>query len=160
MDIKVSKALSSFKLYSEYSREEVHQAFDDGTRYVTGGGIWGRSGVIKPKLKDDIFVLFCLIKPLSSSMRIQYIEPNGKFHWLSQPSMYPGGKKLNNIISVAKEDSKVLLFAKPIAGPKYAYLGRLSYVTTDDKLLKPTIVTWKITPWPMPPEIKNKFGVK
>jgi hypothetical protein len=92
-------------------------------------------------------------------MHVQYIEPNGEFHWLSQPSMYSGEKKLNNIVSVSKGDSKVLLFAKPIAGPKYTYLGRLSYVTTDEKSVKPTIVIWKINPWPMPPEIMNKFGV-
>ncbi len=61
MDIKVSKALNSFKLYGEYTRGEIHQAFDDGTRYVTGGRIWGRSGAIKPKLKEDTYGLFALL---------------------------------------------------------------------------------------------------
>ena len=159
MDIKALKALSSFKLYGEYTREEIHQAFDDGTKYVAGAGVWGRAGVIRPKLEDDVYVLFCLIKPGASGLHLQYIGSNGEFHWVSQPSMYPGEKKLNSVVSSAKGDSKVLLFAKPMAGPKYTYLGKLSYITMDEKSVKPTIVTWKVNPWPIPAEMRARFGI-
>lgn len=54
MDIKASKALSSFKLYSEYTGEEIHQALDDGTKHMAGAGVWGRAGVIRPKLEDAV----------------------------------------------------------------------------------------------------------
>ncbi len=160
MDTKLTNALNSFVLYKKYSREEVHRIFDDGTKYVTGGGIWGRSGVIRPKFKDDTYLLFCLVKPVLSGTRIQYIETNGEFHWLSQPSMYPGEKKLTSLINASKVDSKVLLFAKPEAGPNYTYLGKLSYVSIDENSAKPTVITWKIKPWPAPSAINEQFVVK
>lgn len=160
MDIKRSAAIDHFKLYEEYSREEVHNAFGDGTRYVEGAGVWGRWGVIKPKIADDVYALFCLVKPDVQGIRLQYIESSGKFHWISQQSMYPGERKLSNMISASKGNSNVFLFAKPSAGPKYTYLGRLSYISADEDSIKPTIVTWKMLSWPPPDEVMKKFGVK
>ena len=160
MDIKTSTAISHFKLYEEYSREEVHNAFGDSAKYVAGAGVWGRSGVIKPKLPEDVYALFCLIKPDTQGIRLQYIDPSGEFHWVSQQSMYPGERKLSNMISASRGNSNVLLFAKPSAGPRYTYLGRLSYISVDENSIKPTIVTWKMLSWPVPDEIMKKFGVK
>ncbi len=160
MDHKVSRALDSFALYKEYSRKDVHQVFGDGTKYVDGAGIWGEYGVIKPKIGEEVYILFCLIKPETSGMHLQYIELDGKFHWLSQPSMYPGEKKLEGLITASKGNSMVLLFAKPRSGPTYAYIGKLSFLTVDEGSIRPTIVTWKIQPWPMPEDQMAKFGIK
>lgn len=160
MQPKVSDSVNSFKLYKEYSRENVHEVFHDGTKYVTGGGIWGRSGVVKPKLDEDVFVLFCVIKPKQSSIPVQYIEPDGKFHWLSQPSMYPGEKKLKSLIAGSTGNSSVLLFAKNRPGPTYAFLGKLTFLEVDENSIKPTVVTWKINPWPMPISLLERFGIK
>lgn len=73
--------------------------------------------------------------------------------------MYPGEKKLNSVISSSKGDSKVLLFAEPLAGSKYTYLGKLSYITMDEKPVKPTIVTWKGNPWTIPTEMRARFWI-
>lgn len=160
MDIKISKTLGHFSLYTEYTREEVHKAFGDGTKYVPGAGIWGRYGAVHPKILDDAYILFCVIKPDAPGVRLQYIGLNGEFHWVSQPSMYYGEKKLSKMALASEGSSKILLFAKPMAGPKYMYLGRLTYIGTDENCAKPTIVTWKMLSWPVPENVLKKFGVK
>lgn len=159
MDIKTSKALNLLKLYEEYTRKEVHETFGDGSKFVSEAGIWGRYGVVKPKLQDDVYLLFCIIKTDVSNRHLQYIDGNGYFHWISPPSMYYGDKKLESMITASKGESKVLLFAKPGAGPKYTHLGKLSYVTAEEDVIRPAIVTWKIIPWPISSEMKARFGV-
>lgn len=160
MDNKTLQKISSFKLYKKYSRKEVHAIFADGTRYAEGGGVWGRAGVVEPKASDGIFVLFCVVKSRMAVASAQFIEPNGKFHWVSQPSMDPHHPKFIKLIAAGKAESAVLLFAKPSSGPLYSYLGTLSYVSHDSLSSKPVLVEWKITPWPLPALEADTFIIK
>ena len=150
MDSESNQKINSFKLYEKYSRRDVHAVFSDGTRYAEGGGVWGRSGVIKPKGYGNAYILFCLIKPRLVARSAQFIGANGYFRWISQPSMSPESQKFQSLVQAGKGESPVLLFAKAAAGPLYSYIGRLEYVSYDKATSKPVYVEWKIRPWPMP----------
>ena len=150
MNSEPMQKIDSFKLYGKYSRKDVHAIFSDGTRYAEGGGIWGRSGVIKPKVDGNAYVLFCVIKPRPDAGFAQFIGADGHFHWISQLSMSPESQKFQSLTKAGKGESSVLLFAKAAAGPLFSYLGRLEYFSHDKTTSKPVYVEWNISPWPMP----------
>ena len=157
MDNYAKEKVSSFQLYRKYSRKDVHAIFADGTRYAEGGGVWGRAGVVSPKNGNNVFVLFCLVKNGTRKPEAQYVEPAGKFHWVSQPSMDPHNPKLMRIMDAGRGESTVLLFAKPSPGPLYTYLGKLLYVSHDEGSSKPVLVEWQIAPWPLPRAEADSF---
>lgn len=125
----------------------------DKSKYVEGGGVWGRSGVVKPSLEGAPYVLFCIIKNQTNHNKGQNLNSYGVFTWVSQPSMFPGERKLERLV----RSKNVLLFAKPGPGPNYTYLGNLEFISVDDTLYRPTLVRWKVDPWPFPDSIKGKF---
>jgi hypothetical protein len=152
--------ISSLQLYRKYSRKDMHAIFADGTRYAEDGGVLGRAGVVSPKNGDGVFVLFRLVTNKTQKLEAQYIGPEGKFHWVSQPSMDSHNPKLISIMDAGRGESTVLLFAKPSPGPLYTYLGRFLYVSHDAESSKPVLVEWQIAPCPLPEAEADSFLMK
>ena len=129
-----------------------------GTRKTEG--FWAGRGVVSPKNGDGVFVLFRLVTNKTQKLEAQYIGPEGKFHWVSQPSMDSHNPKLISIMDAGRGESTVLLFAKPSPGPLYTYLGRFLYVSHDAESSKPVLVEWQIAPCPLPEAEADSFLMK
>lgn len=143
------------ELYSKYTRKELHEIFSDGTNFRERAGIWGISGVVKPKGTESKYLFFCNIN--NTNDKVQFIGKKGLFRWKSQPEMTPEDDNFKALIDAGSSPSGIMLFAREMSGQKYFYLGDLELKSYDSNTMRPVLVNWEIKPWPLPKNLMESF---
>lgn len=134
--------------YEKYSREEVNQIFDEGTRYTQGSGRWGGHGIVRiPNTKSD-YVFFVTFGTKQGAHQFEEsIDENGVLIWQSQPSQNLKEKRIRDFIKHDYEKNDIYLFLRTNSNDKYTYLGLLAYIDHDNERENPVYFKWQILDW-------------
>lgn len=134
--------------YKKYSREEVNKIFDEGTKFTTGSGRWGGSGIVRiPNAKSD-YVFFVTFGSKQGSHEFEEsIDENGILIWQSQPSQNLREKRIKDFIKHDYEKNNIYLFLRTNNHDKYTYLGLLAYIDHDNERENPVYFKWQILDW-------------
>ncbi|MGA2977937.1 MAG: DUF3427 domain-containing protein, partial [Spirochaetia bacterium] len=73
-------------LYSEYSRQDVHDIFSPDTRFTPGAGTWGLHGIVEIPDNPGDFVFFVTFGQQQAGHTFdEWITEEGVISWQSQP---------------------------------------------------------------------------
>lgn len=136
------------ELYEEYSREDVHDIFSPKTEFVPQAGTWGLQGVVPIAGRAGDYVFFVTFGQRQGAHTFEEgITRSGVFTWQSQPSQGLADKRVLEWIRHDPEENSIYLFLRTDSDRKYAYMGRLAYVSHDPSKEHPVYFTWRILNW-------------
>ena len=144
-DEKINKELIK---YNRYSRKDIHDMFSPDTKFTTGTGLWGISGIIKvPNTISDYIFIVTYGRSQSGHNFDENIDENGVLNWQSQPQQKLNEKRIKDFINHDYNSSNIYLFLRKSEKVKYSYLGKLAYKTHDLSRECPVYFKWQILDW-------------
>ena len=135
-------------LYEDYSREEIHDIFSPDTKFTSGAGLWGISGIIPIPNRPGDFAF--IVSYGSSQSGHDFDEPitkDGVITWQSQPAQLLRHPQIKRLVSHDELTNTIYLFLRTNSDNDYTYLGNLSYITHDTQREKPVWFQWQILDW-------------
>jgi uncharacterized protein DUF3883/uncharacterized protein DUF3427 len=150
-------------LYNDYSREEVHDIFDQKTTFTPQAGTWGLHGFVEVPDRPRDYVFFVTFGQKQADHEFnEGITADGVFRWQSQPRQRLGDPIIEQFIAHDDDRNSVYLFLRTAsrrAGQvlPYSYLGRLRYLTHDRERQQPVFFTWQILDWHLPEDVRARI---
>lgn len=153
------------KLYSSYTRKQVHDILAPHEPFTAGAGKWGLHGILPIPGKSGDFVFFASLGQSTGGHTFdEGISSEGILRWQSQPK-----QKLENptILSLINHDDfvndihfflRTSNLKKGKAQP-YTYLGPLRYLLHDDQREQPVHFAWELLHWPIPEKVRSSMGL-
>lgn len=143
--------IQTLKVGELYSRQDVHDIFDHKSPFRPGTGTWGIQGIVKiPASKAD-FAFFVTFGQSQSNHIFDETISDGVLTWQSQPKQKLGDPVIQDLINHNHLVNKIYLFLRdkkldPLTrkAMPFTYLGRLAYISHDEKLEQPVHFKWKI----------------
>jgi hypothetical protein len=124
--------MKTLELWSEYSREEVHSIFSPDTDFVPQAGTWGIQGMVRVPDRENDWVFFVTFgKEQGEHTFDESITEDGVLSWQSQPRYELDSDVIKALISHDERVSNIHLFLRTNKSSKYAYFGKLGYLTHD-----------------------------
>lgn len=152
--------MPSLKLYAEYSRKEAHGILSPKTKFVPQAGTWGLQGVVRIFGRSSDYAFFVTFGQSQGSHKFdEGITGSGVFTWQSQPSQGLADKRVLQWINHKASEDSIYLFLRTDGRRKYAYLGRLAYLSHDSKRERPVYFRWKIIDWALPEGQRKHLGL-
>jgi len=146
--------MRALELWSEYSREEVHSIFSPDTDFVPQAGTWGIQGMVRVPDRENDWVFFVTFgKEQGEHTFDESITEDGVLSWQSQPRYELNSYVIKALIDHDERVSNIHLFLRTNKLSKYAYFGKLDYLTHDTEREKPVYFQWQVMDWPP----SNKF---
>lgn len=145
-----------------YSRKNVHETFEQKTKFTKGSGYWGISGIIKPDKNKSNFVFFVTAGAEQSHHSFdESINKNGNLKWQSQPSQRLDSPIIEELINHDETKNFVLIFLRNKKSDDYTYMGKLKYVSHIKDLECPVHFEWQLIDWSVVKEFTpSRFTVK
>lgn len=144
--------------FGSYTREQIHDIFAHGSRFVPQAGTWGLHGVVRIPGRPDDWVFFVTLgKSQAHHTFDEYVSSDGLLQWQSQPSQTFSKPAIKNWIHHNSETSNIHLFLRTRPSTPYWYLGRLAYVSHDTQKERPVYFTWQILDWEPPAAIRSEL---
>lgn len=141
--------MKNLNLWSEYTREEVHGIFSPDTKFTPQAGTWGLQGMIRvPDRKNDWVFFVTYGREQGDHTFDESITYDGVLSWQSQPRYELDSDVIKDLIDFDDRVDNIYLFLRAKEGAKYAYFGRLGYLTHDTERQKPVYFQWQILDWP------------
>jgi hypothetical protein len=155
------KSYRSLQLWTEYSREEVHTIFSPNTTFTPNAGTWGLQGMIRVPDRDNDWVLYVTYgQEQGDHVFDESITEDGVLSWQSQPRLGFDSEPIQSLINHDDHRDAIHLFLRAQDHRKYAYLGRLKYLTHDNQREKPVYFQWQLTDWPpAPADFLQRTGI-
>ncbi len=148
-------------LYSEYSRQDVHDAFSPGTRFTQGSGSWGLHGIVEIPNHPGDFVFFVTFGQRQADHTFdEWITEEGVISWQSQPSQSFEDQRIQQLIHHDEKKNSIHLFLRTHRSADYTYLGRLKYLAHEPSREKPIYMYWQLVDWPMPALVINRINLQ
>src|SRR5688572_20777035 len=151
----VPKAATELTLtpYQDYTREEVHDIFAPGTRFISQRGTWGILGIVPiPNRAGDFVFLVTLGQQTGKHLFDEGITEDGVLTWQSQPKQSLNDTQIKQFTLHDELVNSVYLFLRTRKGIPYTYLGRLKYLSHDIERENPVHFKWQILDWNVPSE--------
>ncbi len=129
-----------------YSREEIHNIFENGiTKFTPNAGTWGIQGIIKIRNRknDYAFITTYGQDKLGQEFK-EKIDENDIFVWKSQKKMDLKHPTIQNFINQNPYIDNFYLFSREHKNEKYKYQGKLLYLSHDIESNNPVIFKWKV----------------
>jgi|GEM_PF-2495120 len=138
-------------LYETYTRQDVHNIFEPGTRFTPQAGTWGLWGIIPVPGKAGDFVFFVTFgKEQAGHHFDEWVSRNGIINWQSQPRQGLADRQIQQFIQHNPTKNNIHLFLRTNKTVPYTYLGRLAYHAHDPKRERPVYIQWQILDWNPP----------
>jgi hypothetical protein len=152
-------SLQLFRL-NQYSRQEVHGIFAPDTPFTPQAGTWGLAGVVRiPERPGDWAFFVTLGQSQGEHTFEEGITDSGVLTWQSQPSQTLDDSRVIEWINHNELTNSIYLFFRTGRGQKYAFLGRLKYLTHDKERERPVYFQWQIIDWEPSPERLSELGI-
>ena len=153
--------MKTLELWSEYSREEVHSIFSPDTDFVPQAGTWGIQGMVRVPDRENDWVFFVTFgKEQGEHTFDESITEDGVLSWQSQPRYELDSDVIKALISHDERVSNIHLFLRTNKSSKYAYFGKLGYLTHDTERERPVYFQWQIMDWPPSNEFLENIGLE
>lgn len=154
------KSYRELQLWVEYSREEVHAIFSPNTKFTPRAGTWGLQGMIRvPDRDNDWVFLVTFGQEQGDHVFDESITEDGVLSWQSQPRLGFDSEPIQSLINHDDHGDTIHLFLRAQDRGKYAYLGRLKYLTHDNQRQNPVYFQWQLMDWPAPADFLQKIGI-
>lgn len=148
-------------LYSEYSRQDVHDIFSPDTRFTQSSGSWGLHGIVNIPSKPGDFVFFVTFGQHQAGHTFdEWITEEGILSWQSQPRQSFEDRRIQQLIHHDEKKNSIHLFLRTQRTANYTYLGKLRYLAHDPAREKPVYMYWQLVDWPMPPEVLSRINIQ
>ncbi|MCG3775340.1 MAG: RNA polymerase sigma factor SigA [Nitrospira sp.] len=148
------------ELYEEYSREEAHDILSPQSSFAPQVGTWGLQGVVPIGGREGDYAFFVTFgRRQGAHVFDEGITAKGRFRWQSQPSQGLRDKRVLQWIAHDPAEQSIYLFLRADDNRKYAYLGRLEYVTHDPERERPVYFTWQILSWALSEERRRQLNL-
>ena len=148
-------------LYSEYSRQDVHDIFSPDTRFTQSSGSWGLHGIVEIPNKPGDFVFFVTFGQHQAGHTFdEWITEEGIISWQSQPRQSFEDRRIQQFIHHDDKKNSIYLFLRTQRTANYTYLGKLRYLAHDPAREKPVYMYWQLVDWPMPVEILSRINLQ
>lgn len=152
--------MPELKLYSEYSRQDVHDIFSPETRFTPSSGTWGLQGIVEIPNKPGDFVFFVTFGQHQSGHTFdEWITEEGVISWQSQPSQSFQDRRIQQFIHHNEQINAIYLFLRTKRTSNYTYLGKLKYLAHDLVREKPVYMYWQLLDWPIPAEVLRQINL-
>ena len=146
--------------FQTYSREQVHDIFAAGTRFIPQAGTWGLHGVVPVPGRPRDWVFFVTFgKRQAHHTFNEHISPEGLLQWQSQLRQTLADPIVQSWINHDPCAQNIYLFLRTQQPGPYWYLGRLAYVNHDPQKECPVYFTWQILDWNPPETIRQALGI-
>jgi hypothetical protein len=153
--------MTKLDLYQEYSREDIHDIFAPETSFTPQAGSWGLHGVVRiPDRPGDYVFLVTFGQTQSDHTFDEGITEDGILSWQSQIRQTLEDKRIKQWIDHDELLNNIYLFLRTAEDRKYAYLGRLKYISHDREREKPVWFQWQILDWSLSPERRNALRLE
>ena len=148
-------------LYSDYSRQDVHDIFSPDTRFTQSSGTWGLQGIVEIPNKPGDFVFFVTFGQHQGDHTFdEWITEDGVISWQSQPSQSIENRKIQQFINHDEEKNSIHLFLRTQKTSTYTYFGKLKYINHDPIREKPVYLFWQLLEWPIPIEVLGRIDIQ
>lgn len=152
--------MPELKLYSEYSRRDVHDIFSPETHFTPSSGTWGLHGIVGIPDKPGDFVFFVTFGQHQADHTFdEWITEEGIISWQSQPSQSLQDRRIQQFIHHNDQKNAIYLFLRTQRTSNYAYLGKLKYLAHDLAREKPVYMYWQLLDWPIPAELLRQVNL-
>lgn len=146
--------------FQTYTREQVHDIFVPGRRFVPQAGTWGLHGIVRIPERPDDWVFFVTFgKSQAHHTFEERISSDGVLQWQSQPRQTLTNPVIKSWIHHDPKVANIYLFLRTRPSEPYWYLGRLAYVSHDPLKERPVYFTWRILDWDPPNTIRSELGL-
>lgn len=150
----------ALNLYETYSRQDVHDLFVPGKRFIPRAGTWGMWGFVPIADKPGDFVFFVSIGKEQAGHKFdEWITEDGIINWQSQPRQSLADRRIQQFIHHNPVKNNIYLFLRRQKTGPYTYLGRLAYHDHDPKRECPVHFHWQILEWNPPPMVLQTMGL-
>lgn len=150
--------MATLKLWSEYTREDVHSIFSPNTTFTPQAGTWGLQGIIRVPDRDGDWVFFVTFGQQQGDHAFdESITDEGVLSWQSQPSQQRDDKTIRSLIEHDERINNIHLFLRTNRRAQYTYLGKLGYLTHDKNREAPVYFQWQLLDWPAPQETLTRI---
>lgn len=156
-----SVKLKALELWHSYTREEVHSIFAPETKFTPRAGTWGLQGIVAVPGQDGDYVFFVTYGQSQAEHEFdESVSVSGVLSWQSQPQQAFSSPVIKRLIAHDSQRNSIHLFLRVAKGEKYAYFGKLSYITHDAERQKPVYFQWQINEWPPTESFLSEVGLK
>src|SRR5215469_5579790 len=156
---------SALVLYNEYTRREIHDAFDPERPFTPQRGTWEILGLIAlPDRPGDFVFLVTYGQSQGDHIFDEGISPEGLLRWQSQPRQTLSDNIIQQLIHHDEDRHSIYLFLRTTerqhgAPRPYTYLGRLKYIEHYQRE-RPVYFLWQLLDWPIPPAELTRIGLR
>jgi hypothetical protein len=152
---------TSLQLYSDYSRQDVHDIFSPDTVFTPQAGTWGLQGIVDVPDRPGDYVFFVTFGQAQGDHEFdEFVTEDGVLSWQSQPRQSLDDRRIREFIDHEEEVSNIHLFLRTQARRDYTYLGRLKYLEHDTTRERPVHFQWQILDWPPGNTVLGRIGLE
>lgn len=152
--------MPALTLYSEYSRQDVHDIFSPDTRFTQSTGTWGLQGIVEIPNKQGDFIFFVTFGQHQADHTFdEWITEEGVVSWQSQPRQSFEDRKIQQLIHNDEKKNSIHLFLRTHRSGGYIYFGRLKYLSHNPAREKPVYMYWQLMAWPIPGEVLEQIDL-
>ncbi len=144
--------------FQTYTREQVHDIFAPGTRFLPQTGTWGLHGIIRVPGRTADWVFFVTFgKSQARHTFEEHVSTEGILQWQSQPRQTLTDPIIKSWINHDPNTANIYLFLRTRRLGPYWYLGKLAYIGHDPRKERPVYFTWQILDWNPPGTIRSQL---
>ncbi|MSP81276.1 MAG: DUF3427 domain-containing protein [Rhodospirillales bacterium] len=152
--------MPQLELYEEYSRKDVRDVFAPEASFTPGAGSWGLQGALPVPDRPGDYVFFVTYGQTQGEYTFdEGITRDGVLTWQSQPNQDRIDGRVQQWIAHNELTNSIYLFLRTSRDRKYAYLGRLKYLSHDREREHPVHFKWQILDWALPEPRRAALGL-
>lgn len=152
--------MPALNLYTDYTREEVHEIFSPDTTFTSQAGTWGLQGIVRVPERSDDFVFFVTYgQEQGEHVFDEGITEDGVLTWQTQPSQGLDNPQIRKFIAHDELVNTIYLFLRTTGARPYTYLGKLKYLSHDAQREHPVYFQWQVLDWDVSPELLQRMGL-
>ncbi|OUR86653.1 hypothetical protein A9Q81_28150 [Gammaproteobacteria bacterium 42_54_T18] len=155
VDKYLAKARDELLIYSDYSRQSLHNIFDENTKFTAGSGKWGLQGIVRlnPSLNDYSF----LVTLKGTNVYHDRLSEDGYLFWVSQLKQKLSDPMIKSFINFDHHKNSILLFVRPTEDDSYTFFGKVIFSRYDPKRSEPVNIYWELERKHFPNRVLEKF---
>lgn len=131
-----------------YSRLDISQIFEPGSKFTRGAGRWGLPGIVEvPPTSGNFVFLVTLGVPHEGNPYQDALAEDGYLIWESQSRHKLNSPAIEKMLGHDTDRNNIHLFLRGNINSGYTYFGLLEYFSHDPNSSEPVHFIWKILNW-------------
>lgn len=139
------RSILKLNLYSDYTREQIHDILAPQIQFTPSTGQWGLQGIVPIHGREGDFVFFVTFGQSQGDHEFdEDITGDGVLSWQSQPRQSLNSPVIQRMIAHDDLVNSIYLLLRTNRRKDYTYLGRLRYADHDQDSGNPVYFRWEI----------------